>query len=80
MNRVLAILLLAGFALTLAPLSAAEDLPAAREIVDRFPNAVHVPLDFDPDPEEFAGDGYHPSEESYSKFGRRMADRLLGLA
>lgn len=52
---------------------------AVREITDRFPNTVHVPLHFDPDPEEFAADGYHPSEESYSKFGRRMADRLLGL-
>ena len=52
---------------------------AVREIVDPFPNTVHVPLDFDPDPEEFAADGYHPSESSYSKFGRRMADRMLGL-
>ena len=49
-----------------------------RKVVDGTSDAVHVPLDFDPDPEEFAGDGYHPSEESYTKFGRRMADRLLG--
>jgi lysophospholipase L1-like esterase len=48
-----------------------------RKIVGSIPGAVHVPLDFDPDPEEFAADGYHPSEESYTKFGWRMADRLL---
>ena len=51
-----------------------------RKVVERIPSAVHVPLDFDPDPDEFAADGYHPSEESYVKFGQRMADRLLGQA
>ena len=74
-----------GFPLLPQPLRAAFGMrsrsfdEAVREVVKRLPNAVHVPLDFDPDPEEFAADGYHPSEESYVKFGRRMADRLLGL-
>lgn len=51
-----------------------------RKVVAGVPNTVHVPLDFEPDPQEFAGDGYHPSEESYVKFGRYMADGLLGIA
>jgi lysophospholipase L1-like esterase len=52
----------------------------AREVVQRIPNTVHVPLDFEPDPQGFAADGYHPSEESYVDFGRHMADGLLGVA
>lgn len=53
---------------------------AAIAVARRFPGAVHVPLDFDPDPSGFAGDGYHPSEESYVTFGRFMADGLIALA
>ncbi len=51
----------------------------ARKVVDRLPNTVHVPVDFEPDPQKFALDGYHPSEESYAEFGRHMADGLLGV-
>lgn len=51
-----------------------------RKVVDRLPNTVHVPLDFEPDQHQFAPDGYHPSEDSYADFGRYMADRLLGIA
>lgn len=43
------------------------------------PGSVHVPLDFEPDPEEFAPDGYHPSEKSYVEYGRHMADGLLSI-
>lgn len=50
-----------------------------RTLVDTLPGIVHVPLDFDADPEHFAPDGYHPSEESYVDFGRHMADGLLGI-
>jgi lysophospholipase L1-like esterase len=48
----------------------------ARQIVAERPNVEHVPVDFNPDPEQFAGDGYHPSEESYQIFGRSMAEGL----
>ena len=51
---------------------------AVRDVVDGFHRAAHVPLDFEPEPHEFAADGYHPSEESYVKFGRYVADGLLG--
>ncbi len=49
----------------------------AREVVDGHPDTLHVPVDFETDPEKFAPDGYHPSEESYAEFGRHMADGLL---
>lgn len=52
---------------------------STREVVDRVSGAVHVPVDFEPGPDRFAGDGYHPSEASYAEFGRHMADALLGL-
>jgi lysophospholipase L1-like esterase len=51
----------------------------ARRVVDGLPNAVHVSLDFEPGPHQFAADGYHPSEASYVEFGRHMADGLLGI-
>ncbi len=51
-----------------------------RQVVSEQGNAEHVPLDFEPDPSRFAPDGYHPSEESYTEFGRHMADRLLAMA
>lgn len=53
---------------------------AAIAIVSSFPDMAHVALDFDPDPAGFAGDGYHPSEESYVEFGRYMADGLIASA
>lgn len=49
----------------------------AIKVINGYRNAIHVPLDFEPDPEKFAPDGYHPSEESYVEFGRYMADGLL---
>lgn len=48
-------------------------------IVDEFANTVHVPVEFDPGPGKFAPDGYHPSEEGYTEFGRHMADALLRI-
>lgn len=51
----------------------------ARQIAAEYPGTSHVPLDFEPDPGQFAPDGYHPSEESYAEFGRQMAEALLGL-
>ena len=49
----------------------------ARQVVARRPNVIHVPVDVDPDPQKFALDGYHPSEESYAEFGTHMAAGLL---
>ncbi len=49
-----------------------------RTLVEPLPGIVHVSLDFEADPGQFAADGYHPSEESYVEFGRHMADALLG--
>ena len=72
-----------GFPLLPQPLRAVFGLRAsafdeiAREVVVVDQNALHVPLDFDPDPAKFSPDGYHPSEESYIEFGRHMAGRLL---
>jgi len=50
-----------------------------KSIVNGHENSRYVPVDFDPDSEWFAPDGYHPSEESYAEFGRHMADKLLIL-
>jgi lysophospholipase L1-like esterase len=50
---------------------------ALLEVIDRHPNAVHIPLDFEPEPEEFAPDGYHPSEASYIEFGHQVAAKLI---
>jgi len=49
----------------------------AKMVIDTYQNSIHVPLDFEPDSNKFAPDGYHPSEESYAEFGHHMADRLL---
>jgi lysophospholipase L1-like esterase len=45
----------------------------ARDEIRRHENAIHVPLDFDPEPYMFSADGFHPSEESYQEFGGMMA-------
>lgn len=45
----------------------------ARDVIPRFSNAVHVPLDFEPDSKRFAADGYHPSEASYQDLGKVVA-------
>ncbi|MBT8049620.1 MAG: SGNH/GDSL hydrolase family protein [Gammaproteobacteria bacterium] len=49
----------------------------AREVAEGKQNALHLPLDFDPHPDKFAPDGYHPSEESYPEFGRHVAEGML---
>ena len=50
---------------------------AARELAAGYPGVVYVPVDFEPDPHKFAPDGYHPSEEGYTEFGREVASGLL---
>ena len=73
---------LKGFPLLPQPLRALFGLRgdifdrAARKMVSRYPWALYVPLEFDPTPEKFSADGYHPSEESYTLFGQMMADGI----
>ena len=50
---------------------------ATREVIAAHQQSVHVPLDFEPGPEQFSDDGYHPSEESYVAFGQHMAECLV---
>lgn len=45
----------------------------ARVEISRHENAIHVPLDFEPEAHMFSADGFHPSEESYPEFGEMMA-------
>lgn len=49
---------------------------AGRRVVANHSLAVHVPVHFDPRPEMFSPDGYHPSEKSYHEFGN-ITGRLL---
>lgn len=51
----------------------------ASDVVNRCRNSFHVPIALNPEPHQFAPDGYHPSEESYTEFGRNMADGLLAV-
>jgi len=49
------------------------------EIVQRVAEcewAIHVPVEIEPDPEKFAGDGYHPSESGYADFGEAIRTYL----
>jgi lysophospholipase L1-like esterase len=48
-----------------------------QKVVAKFPNAVHVPLDFEPTPDKFSVDGFHPSEASYKIFGQMMAEKII---
>ena len=72
-----------GFPLLPQPLRAAFGMRArlmdeeTTALLGNYQFAVHVPLDFDPDPDKFSADGYHPSEESYVEFGLHMAEALL---
>lgn len=52
------------------------DQIALREIA-RHSYAVHLPLKFEARAEDFSGDGYHPSEASYTLLGQWVADAIL---
>lgn len=43
------------------------------------PQAVHVPIEFEPHPAKFSADGFHPSEASYVDFGKAMARGIIQL-
>ena len=72
-----------GFPLLPQPLRAVFGMRAqtfdeiAREVAVANQNAFNIPIYFEPDPEKFSPDGYHPSEESYVEFGQHMAERLV---
>jgi lysophospholipase L1-like esterase len=51
----------------------------AREVVEKRRNIQLVPLDFEPSPDQFSADGYHPSEDRYEEFGREMAEAILKM-
>jgi lysophospholipase L1-like esterase len=56
---------------------------AARRVVESRPGMVFVPLDFDPLPDNFCDDGFHPGPASYSALGLALAQSLAaqpGLA
>ena len=48
----------------------------ARQIIQQMEGVIHVPLDFDPQPEKFSADGYHPNAESYSEIGLAVAEAI----
>ena len=74
-----------GFPLLPQPLRALFGMRARTfdEVASRVAAAsegvAHVPLDFDPTPEKFSPDGYHPSVESYGVFGGLMAHAAARL-
>jgi lysophospholipase L1-like esterase len=52
---------------------------AARRQFVRYNRVIYVPLEFEPQPERFSADGYHPNEESYQEIGQAVARRLAGV-
>lgn len=49
----------------------------AREVVASFPNTVHVSLRLPTMNENFAADGFHPSESSYTELAKALASAML---
>lgn len=49
---------------------------AARRVIDGFPQAIHIPIEFDSSADRFSADGFHPSESSYALFGGVIAERI----
>lgn len=50
---------------------------AALDVVSQHERVVHVPINIEISPEQFADDGFHPSEESYIDFGAAVADAVI---
>lgn len=46
---------------------------ASAEIARNYGLVEHMPLEFKTDPAAFAGDGFHPNEDSYAVYGDEMA-------
>ncbi len=51
----------------------------ASHVVTQMPQTTYVPVDFSPEPERFATDGYHPSALGYAEYGQEVADALLAI-
>jgi lysophospholipase L1-like esterase len=51
------------------------DVVTERE-VSRRRGSLYVPTRFEPRPERFAADGYHPSPASYRQWGEAIADLI----
>ena len=74
---------LSGFPLLPQPLRSVLGLRArdfdrvAIDVIDRHPQVVHVPVEFETTPDKFAADGYHPNESSYVVYGQGMAEKIV---
>jgi len=72
-----------GFPLLPQPLRAVLGLRArdfdlaAIEVIEKHPQVVHVPVDFETTPDQFAADGYHPNEASYVTFGEGVTEKIV---
>ncbi len=70
------------FTLLPQPLRAVFGLRAAlfdaleREVVARYPHALHLPIAFSTAPDQIAPDGFHPSVTSHGVLGAAMATAL----
>lgn len=53
-----------------------RSLNAFGEQVASRPGVIFAPLDFDPRPEHFAADGYHPSPAMHKEWGERVAELI----
>ena len=52
---------------------------AARRIAAKFPNVIHMPIEFVRSANNFCEDGFHPSRESYAVFGGEIAKRVVDV-
>ena len=50
----------------------------ARQVLEGYPNALHVPTEVNPREHDFCEDGYHPSADSCTLWARKLAGIELG--
>ncbi|MEZ5460307.1 SGNH/GDSL hydrolase family protein [Dokdonella sp.] len=48
-----------------------------RDTIAAHSCSVHVPVEFEAQENRFSQDGFHPSEASYTEFGRAMAEHIV---
>jgi lysophospholipase L1-like esterase len=53
-----------------------RSLNAFGEQVANRPGVIFAPFDFDPRPEHFAADGYHPAPAMHREWGERVAEQI----
>jgi lysophospholipase L1-like esterase len=74
---------LRGFPLLPQPLRALLGLrgisfdDVVKDVAQQYQRVVYVPLSFDPSPEKFSSDGFHPSEASYREYADIVAAQLV---